>query len=69
MPHVAITMIPGRGPEEKMKLAKKVHKLLTEELQIDEKFISVSVEDIEKENWQASMDRFSDDVMYVKPGI
>lgn len=69
MPHIAITMIPGRTPEEKKKLAEQVHKLVTTELQIDGKFVSVSVEDILMENWNQSMEKFSDDIMYVKPGV
>lgn len=69
MPHIAITMIPGRTGEEKRKLAEKVHKLVTAELQIDGKYVSVSVEDILKENWNESMEKFTDDIMYVKPGL
>lgn len=69
MPHVTITMIPGRNREQKKSLAGQVQKLLCTELQIDEKFVSVSIEDIAKENWQESMEKFSDDIMYVKPGV
>lgn len=69
MPHAAITMIPGRNAEQKKELAKQVQELLVEKLQIDEKFVSVSVEDIPKEKWQESMENFSDDIMYVKPGV
>lgn len=69
MPHVAITMFPGRNREQKKNLAEQVQKLISTELQINEKFVSVSVEDIQKENWKESMERFSDDIMYVKPGV
>lgn len=68
MPHIAITMIPGRTAEEK-KLAERVHEFITAELQIDGKYVSVSVEDILKENWNQSMEKLTDDIMYVKPGV
>ena len=69
MPHIAITMIPGRTAEEKKKLAARVHEFITAELQIDGKYVSVSVEDILKENWNQSMEKLTDDIMYVKPGV
>ena len=39
MPHIAITMIPGRTAEEKKKLAERVHEFITAELQIDGKYV------------------------------
>lgn len=69
MPHIAITMIPGRTPEQKQDLANKVLNLFVEELGLDKQFVSVSVEDIEKDRWGESMKAFSDDIMYVKPGV
>lgn len=69
MPHVAITMIPGRGRKEKSELAEKVQAFLISELKIDSKFISVSIEDIPMEDWEKSMEKFSDDIMFVKPRI
>ena len=69
MPHIAITMIPRRTAEEKKKLAERVHEFITAELQIDGKYVSVSVEDILKENWNQSMEKLTDDIMYVKPGV
>lgn len=69
MPHVAITMIPGRGDETKQALALKTQAFLEKELGIDPKFISVSIQDIPKEDWSKSMERFSDEIMFVKPGV
>lgn len=69
MPHVAITMIPGRDDETKSALAQKVQALLVSELGIEPKYVSVSVQDIPMENWQKSMEQFSDDILYVKPGV
>lgn len=69
MPHVAITMYPGRDEEQKKDIAQKVQNFLAEELKLDKKVLSVSVEDIPKDQWADSMKKFSDQVMYVKPGV
>lgn len=66
MPHIAITMIPGRDKETKIKLAEKTQNFFAEELKIDKKFVSVSIEDIPMEKWKESMEKFSDDIMYIK---
>ena len=67
MPHVDITMIPGRDAAAKKEIALKVQKILAEELKIDEKFVSVSIEDIAKENWSEHMEGFADEFMFVSP--
>ena len=69
MPHVAITMIPGRNDEQKKEIAQKVQAFLAEELKLDAKYVSVSVEDIPVADWSGSMEKFSDDILYVKPGV
>lgn len=69
MPHIAITMYPGRSPEQKQNIANKIQKLFVEELGIDKKVISVSVEDIPKEKWEDNMKEFSEDIIYIKPGV
>ena len=69
MPHVAITMIPGRDEDTKRALAQKTQEFLVKELGIESKFVSVSVQDIPVENWQKSMEQFTDDILYVKSGV
>ena len=69
MPHVAITMIAGRDDETKQALALKTQAFLMQELGIDPKFISVSIQDIPKDEWAKSMEQFPDEIMFVKPGI
>lgn len=69
MPHVAITMIPGRDDKTKQALALKTQAFLEKELGIDPKFISVSIQDIPKEDWSESMEQFPDEIMFVKPGV
>ena len=55
MPHVDITMIPGRNDQAKKEIAEKVQNFLAKELGIDKGFVSVSIEDIPKEKWQEHM--------------
>ena len=62
-------MIPGRDDETKRALAQRTQAFLVKELGIDPKFVSVSVQDIPKEQWAASMEQFSDDILFVKPGV
>lgn len=69
MPHVAITMIPGRDRETKRTLAQKTQAFLVKELGIDPKFVSVSIQDIPLEDWAKSMEQFSEDILFVKPGV
>ena len=46
MPHIAISMYPGRSREEKAALAEKVRALVSEELKKDPKVVTVSVHDV-----------------------
>lgn len=68
MPHIAITMFPGRDATVKMQLAQKVQALFVTELGLDPKVVSVSIEDIPVEDWPRSMEKFSSDILFVKPG-
>lgn len=69
MPHVAITMLPGRDEETKRKLAQRTQAFLQKELGIEPRFISVSIQDIPPEAWAKSMEQFPDESLYVKPGV
>ena len=69
MPHVDITMIPGRDDTAEKEIALKVQQFLAKELNIDEKFVSVSIEDVPKEEWNAHMERLKDKKMFVEPGV
>lgn len=51
MPHIAITMLPGRTPEQKKSLARKLREVLSEELNVDNLLVSVSVSDLPIEGW------------------
>ncbi len=69
MPHVHITMIPGRDQAAKKEIAQRVQQFLAKELNISDKFVSVSIEDIPKEQWSAHMDGLGDKEMFVEPGV
>lgn len=69
MPHVDITMISGRDDTAKKEIAVKVQQFLAKELNIDEKFVSVSIEDVEKKEWASHMKGLKDKKMFVEPGI
>ncbi len=69
MPHIAITMIPGRDVEAKQRLARKAQAFIASELGIDRKFVFVSIQDIQPENWEQNMEQFPEDILFVKPGV
>ena len=65
MPHIAIKMYPGRSEELKKEIAVKTRDFLAQEM--GEKFFSVSVEDIEKDQWQEEVvDKIAKDDLYVE---
>jgi 4-oxalocrotonate tautomerase len=51
MPHVIVKLYPGRSEEQEIKLADEIVKDVVAIAQCDEKSVSVSFEEIEKENW------------------
>ena len=51
MPHISIKMYPGRTEEVKKDLAEKTKDFICQEMNMEEKYISVSVEEIEKDKW------------------
>ena len=67
MPHIAINMYPGRSEELKKEIAVKTRDFLAQEMGMEEKFFSVSVEDIEKDQWQEEVvDKIAKDDLYVE---
>lgn len=67
MPHIAIKMYPGRSEELKKNIAEKTRDFLAQEMGMEKKFFSVSVEDIEKENWQEEVvEKIAKEDLYVE---
>lgn len=67
MPHIAITMYPGRNEEIKQNLANNVAECVEKSLNVDPKFVSVTIEEIAPEKWQDNLDSFPKDKFYVNP--
>lgn len=55
MPHVDITMIPGRDEIAKKEMALKVQTFLAEELGMEKAHVFVSIGDIPEEKWDRHM--------------
>lgn len=66
MPHIAITMYPGRDRDTKAALAEKMRTAIAEELGISESVVSVSIQDIPKENWDKEMEKIPDESMFIR---
>ena len=67
MPHISIKMYPGRTEEVKKDLAEKTKDVICQEMNMEEKYISVSVEEIEKDKWNEEVvDKINPDDLYVK---
>ena len=69
MPHIAVTMYPGRDEEIKSRFAEKLTAFVAEALGVSPSVVSVSVEDIEKKDWEKHLASFDEEIMYVKEGI
>lgn len=68
MPHIAIKMYPGRDEETKKNLAEKTRNFIMQEMNIEAKYISVSVEEVEKENWEKEVvGQIAEKDLYIKP--
>lgn len=67
MPHIAVSMLPGRSREVKQELAERLRDTLRKILGVDEKFISVSIEDVELKDWDDSMKRFPEENIFINP--
>lgn len=67
MPHIAIKMYPGRDEEKKKNLAEMTRDLVMKELNMDAKYISVSVEEVQQEKWESEVvDKIAEKDLYVK---
>lgn len=67
MPHIAVTMLPGRNRETKQILAEKLCDTLIDTLGVDAKFVSVSIEDVEMKEWDNSMKRIPAETIIINP--
>lgn len=72
MPHVVVQMYPGRDEDTKMELAKAVAETISNKLNMRKEAISVSIQEVEKDNWKTEVyDKVTKDEnkeVYIKPG-
>ena len=72
MPHVIIKMYPGRTEEQKKKLVKAITDSIIKIIAVDEKVISIAVEDVSPEDWAEKVYRpdilEKQNILYKKPG-
>lgn len=57
MPHIGVSLYPGRDIETKKAIAKDIKRVLVDELDYPAETVSVSVVDVEPENFQEEINR------------
>lgn len=65
MPHIDITMYPGRDDKRKKEIAERVQDFISKEMEMDKKFVTVSIEDVPVEEWDEHMASMTDKKMFV----
>jgi 4-oxalocrotonate tautomerase len=72
MPHVIVKMYSGRSEQQKMQIAEEVTKAVMASAGSAERSVSVSIEDVEPEDWAEAVYRpdilQKPDQLYKKPG-
>ncbi len=71
MPHVLVKLYSGRSEQQKAKLAEALSNAVVSALKLDEKSVSVAIEDVEPENWTQEVykpDIQNNPKIYKKPG-
>ncbi|MBR4749999.1 MAG: tautomerase family protein [Abditibacteriota bacterium] len=67
MPHISVTMHPGRTPEQKAALAKALKRALVDSLGCPEGVVSVSVAEVQPDKWQEHLKTFPEESVLIKP--
>lgn len=65
MPHITITLLPGRTPEQKKSLARRLKEVLACELDINPVIVSVSVKDLPIEGWNGFLENLPEDEIFI----
>jgi 4-oxalocrotonate tautomerase len=72
MPHVIVKMYAGRTEEQKKKLVKAITDSIVKIVDADEKYVSITIEDVSPEDWAEKVYRpdilEKKDTLYKKPG-
>lgn len=70
MPHITVKMFPGREDALKQKLSAKLAEVTAETLQVNTRYVSVSIEDIPEKEWDEKVYvpmMQAADLLYKKP--
>ena len=51
MPHIQVTLVKGRTTEQKRRIARRLTDALSEEAQVDPKYISLSLVEVEADGF------------------
>ncbi len=51
MPHMQVTLVKGRTTEQKRRIAQRLTQVLSEEAQVDPKYISLSLVEVEADGF------------------
>ena len=51
MPHMQVTLVKGRTTEQKRRIAQRLTEVLSEEAQVDRKYISLSLVEVEADGF------------------
>ncbi len=51
MPHMQVTLVKGRTTEQKHRIAQRLTEVLSEEAQVDPKYISLSLVEVEADGF------------------
>jgi len=72
MPHVIVKLYPGRTEEQKTPLADEIVKDVVAIAKCEEKSVSVTFKEIEKEDWAEKVYKpdilNKKDILYIEPG-
>jgi 4-oxalocrotonate tautomerase len=72
MPHVIIKVYAGRTEEQKKKLVKAITNSIVKIVDADEKYVSITIEDVSPEDWAEKVYRpdilEKQNTLYKKPG-
>lgn len=68
MPHITIHTIPGRSESAKQALVEKIQNAVSQEFAVDADIISVSIEEVKKDDWRSFIRTVVPETFYKKPG-
>lgn len=66
MPHVTISMFPGRDAATKEQIAKEMRAAIVKAMSMDENLVSVSIHDVPKEDWADEMAQIPDEEYVIR---